>query len=202
MDFFLLRKFFWRMCDECNSGSRHEAYHLLLFCLIPPMWRPIMGLTGRWKHMCKKIQPPQSFLISFLLLTLEFFFLCFRAGHIVFSAKSESGAGQEKKKRFCRRHCSPHANNCLDSESHSLCLMPWFGRPSKAFIPEWFPWASFWLPGCLPTPCGLPSTTATTDVCVSVCMYSISLRAQALYTPYKPSLLHTVYYFKMQNRLV
>lgn len=39
-----------------------------------------------------------SDLISFVNPGILFFF-CFRAGHIVFSAKSESGAGQEKKKK-------------------------------------------------------------------------------------------------------
>lgn len=60
--------------------------------------------------------------------------------------------------------------NCLDSLSVCVCafdVVVWLS--SKVFISEWLLWASFWLTGCLPTLCGLPSITIT--ACVCMCVY-------------------------------
>lgn len=85
----------------------------------------------------------------------------------------ERGAVRRKKKccpsKFflskavaCTQHCgqqrlSPSARCVFD-------VVVW--PSSKAFISERLPWASFWLTGCLPTPCGPPSTTITACWCV------------------------------------
>lgn len=62
----------------------------------------------------------------------------------------------------CTQHCG---QQCLSPSARCVFdVVVW--PSSKAFISERLPWASFWLTGCLPAPCGLPSTTITACWCV------------------------------------